>query len=204
MSRPRVLVAGVGNVFLADDGFGVEVARRLAVERPPLPAGVTVADFGIRGVHLAFELLDGYDAAVLVDAVPLGEAPGTLAVVDVGTGLGTAVDSGPDIGLEDGFEGDTRPAAPSSAAVPPWSLGEAGFDAHSMNPALVVQQLARLGARLDRLLVVGCEPATLEEGIGLSAPVAAAVGPAIDLLREVLADLDRSLAPRPVGTEDRA
>ena len=78
--RPRVLVAGVGNVFLGDDGFGVEVARRLADET--LPGWVRVGDFGIRGVHLAYELLEGYEAAILVDAAPRGEAPGTVYVIE--------------------------------------------------------------------------------------------------------------------------
>ena len=76
----RVLVAGIGNIFLSDDGFGVEVATRLAART--LPDGVRVEDFGIRGVHLAYELLDGYDALVLIDAVPMGEPPGTLAVIE--------------------------------------------------------------------------------------------------------------------------
>ena len=80
MSEPRVLVAGIGNIFLGDDGFGVEVADRLAGRT--LPDGVQVADFGIRGVHLAYELLDGYDALVLVDAVPMGEPPGTVAIIE--------------------------------------------------------------------------------------------------------------------------
>ena len=75
-----ILVAGIGNVFLADDGFGVEVARRLA-ERE-LPAGVKVADFGIRGMDLAYELQEDYDAAILVDAVPRGQPPGTLFVIE--------------------------------------------------------------------------------------------------------------------------
>ena len=75
-----VLIAGIGNVFLGDDGFGVEVARRLA-ERE-LPAGVKVADFGIRGMDLAYELQEDYDAAVLVDAVPRGGEPGTLYVIE--------------------------------------------------------------------------------------------------------------------------
>jgi hydrogenase maturation protease len=75
-----ILVAGIGNVFLADDGFGVEVARRLA-ERE-LPAGVKVADFGIRGMDLAYELQEDYDAAILVDAVPRGGPPGTLYVIE--------------------------------------------------------------------------------------------------------------------------
>ena len=77
----RILVAGIGNVFLGDDGFGVEVVRRL--NRDALGDGVDVVDFGIRGVHLAFELADGrYDAAVLVDAVSRGGQPGTLYVID--------------------------------------------------------------------------------------------------------------------------
>ncbi len=76
----RVLVAGIGNIFMADDGFGVEVARRLA-ERPR-PAGVDVADFGIRGMDLVYALGEGYDAAVFVDAVPRGEPPGTLFLIE--------------------------------------------------------------------------------------------------------------------------
>lgn len=77
----RVLVAGAGNVFLGDDGFGVEVIRRLGDGR--LPAGVRVEDVGIRGVHLAYELLTGYDTLVLVDAAPRGERPGTVSVIEV-------------------------------------------------------------------------------------------------------------------------
>jgi hydrogenase maturation protease len=76
----RVLVAGIGNIFMGDDAFGVEVARRLA-ERP-LPAGVEVGDFGIRGIDLMYALGEGYDAAVFVDAVPRGEPPGTLSVIE--------------------------------------------------------------------------------------------------------------------------
>jgi len=76
----RVLVAGIGNIFLADDGFGVEVAQRLAQRE--LPAGVDVKDFGIRGMDLVYALGEGYDAAVFVDAVPRGEPPGTLFVIE--------------------------------------------------------------------------------------------------------------------------
>jgi hydrogenase maturation protease len=79
-SERRVLVAGIGNVFLGDDGFGVEVARRLA--RGPLPDGIKVADFGIRGVHLAFELFDPPDLLVLVDATAQGGRPGTLYLIE--------------------------------------------------------------------------------------------------------------------------
>ena len=74
----QVLVAGVGNIFLGDDGFGVEVARRLATE--DLPGWVQVADYGISGMHLAYDLADGYDAAILIDAAPRGDKPGTVSV----------------------------------------------------------------------------------------------------------------------------
>ncbi|MDQ3631713.1 MAG: hydrogenase maturation protease [Actinomycetota bacterium] len=79
-AAPSILIAGIGNVFLADDGFGVEVARLLAQRE--LPAGVKVADFGIRGMDLAYELQEDYDAAILVDAVPRGGEPGTLYVIE--------------------------------------------------------------------------------------------------------------------------
>jgi len=75
MSGRGVLVAGIGNLFLTDDGFGSEVARRLAAES--LPEGVRVIDYGIRGMHLAYDLLDGYDALVVVDALPATVPPGT-------------------------------------------------------------------------------------------------------------------------------
>jgi hydrogenase maturation protease len=80
MRGPRILVAGIGNIFLGDDAFGVEVANLLA-ERE-LPAGVDVRDFGIRGMDLAYALQDGYDAVIFVDAAPRGEVPGTLSVIE--------------------------------------------------------------------------------------------------------------------------
>jgi hydrogenase maturation protease len=76
----RILVAGIGNVFLGDDGFGVALAERLAGR--PLPEGIELVDFGIRGMDLAYALLEGYDAAVLLDATPRGEPPGTLYVIE--------------------------------------------------------------------------------------------------------------------------
>lgn len=76
----NVLVAGIGNVFQRDDAFGVEVVRRLAAE--PLPDCVTVKDIGIRGVHLAFDLLDDYDAVVLIDACARGKAAGSVSVIE--------------------------------------------------------------------------------------------------------------------------
>lgn len=76
----RVLVAGIGNVFLGDDGFGVAVAERLAARE--LPAGVDVGDYGTSGMHLAYDMLGGYDTTVLVDAAPRGEPPGTVSLIE--------------------------------------------------------------------------------------------------------------------------
>jgi hydrogenase maturation protease len=153
----RVLVAGIGNVFLSDDGFGVEVVRR--VDPATLPPGTDVADYGIRGVHLAFDLLDGrHDTLVLVDAVPLDDPPGTLAVLEVPM--------------------DGAPA--EELAVP-------AVDGHGMTPLAVIDLLRTLGGSVRRVVVVGCRPAVLDEGIGLSPPVEAAVEPAVRLVAEVVA-----------------
>jgi hydrogenase maturation protease len=156
---PRVLVAGIGNIFLSDDGFGVEVISRLGGRT--VPDGVRVADFGIRGVHLAYELLDGYDVLVLVDAMPMGEPPGTLTVI----------------------EPDPAPRPQQGDDVAPV------VDAHSMNPGVVLGMLAGLGGAVERIMIVGCEPASLDDGIGLSQPVADAVDPAVDLCVDVLTEL---------------
>lgn len=81
MAQPqRILVAGIGNIFLGDDGFGCEVLRRLGGRA--WPEGVSVVDFGIRGFDLAYALMDGYDVTILVDATPRGEAPGTLYTIE--------------------------------------------------------------------------------------------------------------------------
>jgi hydrogenase maturation protease len=159
----KVLVAGVGNVFLGDDGFGVEVVRRLAQE--PQPDGVTVTDFGIRGLHLAYELLEGYDTTILVDATARGGRPGELYVVEV--------------------EQADLPAPPTSD-----QLVEQGavLDAHGMTPAEVLGLLAMLGGTPGRVLVLGCEPAVVREEMGLSAPVAAAVDVALVELRRLVGE----------------
>ena len=78
----RVLVAGVGNIFLGDDGFGVEVARRLAFTE--VPDGVRVADYGTSGMHLAYDIAGGYETTILIDAAPRGGPPGTLTVLEAG------------------------------------------------------------------------------------------------------------------------
>lgn len=81
MNRPRLLIAGIGNIFLGDDAFGVEVVQRLAQRK--LPEEVHVVDFGIRGLDLTYALLDGYEGVILVDAVPRGGLPGTLYVMEL-------------------------------------------------------------------------------------------------------------------------
>jgi hydrogenase maturation protease len=157
VSGGRVLVAGIGNIFHSDDGFGSEVARRLITE--PMPEGVKVTDFGIRGIHLAYELLDGYDTAILIDATQQGGEPGTIYVIE------------PDV---DAIETDN-------------GLAEAGIqDAHGMDPASVLALLRSLGGGVERLLVVGCEPAEVEDGMGLSEPVARAVDEAVRVVRELV------------------
>jgi hydrogenase maturation protease len=81
MSKPRkILVAGIGNIFLGDDGFGSEVARRLITEE--LPSEVEVADFGIRSYDLAYAMMDGYDVTILVDATTQGQPPGTVYLIE--------------------------------------------------------------------------------------------------------------------------
>lgn len=161
MSR-GVLVAGIGNVFLADDGFGVEVVRRLAGHR--LPEAVHVVDYGIRGVHLAYELLDGrYDTLIMVDAMPVEGPPGTLAVIEVGP---DAVEDADDDAREGPF-------------------GAPAVDGHGMHPLAVLRLLDRLGGRLDRVLVVGCRPEAIEERMELSPAVRAAVDEAVRLVVEL-------------------
>jgi hydrogenase maturation protease len=94
--KPRILIAGIGNIFLGDDGFGVEVVRRLA--QCQLPAAVSVVDFGIRGFDLTYALQDGYETTILVDACPHGEQPGTVYVLEPNL---DAADNGPEQSMVD-------------------------------------------------------------------------------------------------------
>ncbi|HEY7790351.1 MAG TPA: hydrogenase maturation protease [Vicinamibacterales bacterium] len=170
-ARARTLVAGLGNIFLGDDGFGVEVVRRLG--DASLGQGIEVADIGIRGVHLAYELLAGsYDRLILVDALPHGSAPGTVSVIE------------PDLD-EDGAAG--------------------AMDGHALHPAAVLALVRRLGGRLPEVLVVGCEPESLDEGMGLSPVVAAAVEPAMAAVRRLvhLETEDTQHVPGDTGTDCR-
>lgn len=155
----RTLVAGIGNIFNGDDGFGVAVAQRLT-GRPWPKDDVHVEDYGIRGVHLAYALLDGYDLVILIDAMPRGDEPGTIVVLE--------------------------PEVDTSRAPP--------LDAHRMDPQAVLGMVTDLGGTVGRVLVVGCEPANIDEGIGLSPAVEAAVDRAAQLVAELVAEEGRPRA----------
>jgi hydrogenase maturation protease len=154
-----ILVAAVGNLWLGDDGFGGEVARRLRARE--LPADVAVADFGTGGLDLAYEVMRGYEALVLVDVSRQGGDPGTLYVMEVE----------PD-SIEGAIEDGTR------------------IDPHGMDPQTVLRFVKATGGWPGRVVVVACEPAEVEEVvIGLSAPVAAALDGAVELILETLEEL---------------
>lgn len=169
-AKPRVLVAGIGNIFMGDDAFGVEVVRLLAQRE--WPASVRVVDFGIRGFDLAYALQDGYETTILIDAYPRGEDPGTLYVVE------------PDL---------TFSAAEHAEA--------ADIDAHTMDPVKILRLAVSMGGPLKRVLLIGCEPATLgpDEGLmGLSEPVKGALTEAANLVESVI---DKVLAGEWPGHE---
>jgi hydrogenase maturation protease len=157
-SAPAILVAGIGNIFLGDDGFGVEVAQRLS--QRTFPEGVRIVDFGIRGLDLAYALTDGPQATILIDACPRGDAPGTLYL------------------LEPHLDSLNSP-----------NTSQVAVDAHAMNPMNVLAMAKSMGAPLQRMLLVGCEPATLgpEEGqMGLSDLVENAVERAVTLTESLV------------------
>ncbi|WP_237572494.1 hydrogenase maturation protease [Mycolicibacterium lacusdiani] len=153
---PRILVAGIGNIFLGDDGFGPEVIRH-ARSRPygrDFPGTtVKVVDYGIRGMHLAYDLLDDWTALVLIDAVPDRGAPGSLRV----------------------FDADHETIDATLA-----------LDAHGMDPAAVFASLRALGGTAPPTFVIGCQVDSVEDGIGLTDVVDAAVPAALDAIDSVL------------------
>jgi len=156
--KASILVAGIGNIFLGDDAFGVEVVRRLATRT--LPVSVRVSDFGIRGFDLAYALQDGYETTILVDACPHGQAPGTLSIIE------------PDLkALDD-------PAAPHATveahAMNPMNVLRM---ARAMN--IEVKNVLLVGCEPETL---GGE----EGQMGLSAVVEAAVDNAVNLVESVI------------------
>jgi hydrogenase maturation protease len=159
--KGRVLIACVGNIFLGDDAFGCEVAKRLAgVE---LPEGVRLVDYGIGGMHLAYDMADGYETTILVDAAPRGGEPGTITVIEV--------------------DPEEHPNPAKEAGV---LQGSMLFDAHGMQPDVVFGIIDMLGAKTGRILVVGCEPGSVEYGMELSEPVAAAVDKAAQIVLDMV------------------
>ncbi len=165
--EPRILVAGVGNAWLRDDGFGGEVARRL--EQRWLPKGVAVMDAGTGGLDLAYEVMRGYDALVILDVSRQGGAPGTLYVMEVS---------------EESIDGKIED-------------GET-INPHGMDPQTVLRFIRSIGAWPGRVIVIACEPADVEElGLGLSPDVQTAVERAVELVVKTAAELRLSYILEP-------
>jgi hydrogenase maturation protease len=155
----RILVAGIGNAWLKDDGFGSAVVKRL--ETRELPEGAAVFDFGTGGLDLAYEVMRGYDALVLIDVSRQGGEPGTLYVME-------ALEEEVDAGIEDGQT----------------------INPHAMDPQTVLRFVKTLGAWPGKVVVVACEPAEVEEmGLGLSPGVERAVEGALSLVIETIEEL---------------
>ena len=161
--NPRVLVAGVGNDLLGDDGFGIAVVRRFSEEGAP--EEVEVFESGIAGIRMVQELMDGYEALVIVDATDRGEEPGTVYLLEVEV-------PDPEELTEEGrqeFLADTHLTVPSKALA-----------------------LARAIEVLPpRVYILGCQPKECELGMGLSEPVQRGVAEAIERLRELTTRLKR-------------
>ncbi|MDX6701566.1 MAG: hydrogenase maturation protease [Baekduia sp.] len=155
----QILVAGVGNAWLQDDAFGGECARRL--EARGVPSGVTVMDFGTGGLDLAYEIMRGYDALVLLDASRQGQKPGTLYV------------------LEPSME-DMAGSIEDGDVINP----------HGMDPQTVLRFVSAIGGFSGRVVVIGCEPGEVDEvGLGLTPEVDDVIERAVALVRETLEDL---------------
>ena len=160
----QILVAGVGNAWMLDDGFGSVVAQRL--ESRDMPSGVRVMDAGSGGLDLAYEIMRGYHALVLVDVSRQGGEPGTLYVLE------------PDMAE---FEG----AIEDGDVINP----------HGMDPQTVLRFVKSLGAWPGKVVIVACEPAAVEEmGLGLSDDVAGAVDRAVELVMETINELRSDVA----------
>ena len=160
----QILVAGVGNAWMQDDGFGSEVAQRL--ERRELPSGVTVMDFGSGGLDLAYEIMRGYHALVLIDVSRQGGEPGTLYVIEP-----DPADYG-------------RPIEDGEMISP-----------HGMDPQTVLRFVNAVGGFSGKVVVVACEPGPIEElAVGLSGAVEAAIEKAIEVVMGQLAELQHDAA----------
>ena len=155
----QILIAGIGNAWLRDDGFGGEVAKVLA-ERE-LPAGVQVMDFGSGGLDLAYEVMRGYDALILIDVSRQGDTPGTLYVME-------AREEDVDAGIEDGQM----------------------LDPHGMDPETVLRFVKYVGGWPGSVFVVACEPEVVEDvGFGLSDAVRGSVARAVEVVLQTVDEL---------------
>jgi hydrogenase maturation protease len=160
----QILVAGVGNAWLQDDAFGGEVARRMEAEG--VASGVTVMDFGTGGLDLAYEVMRGYDALVILDASRHGGEPGTLYVIE-----------------------------PDRDEIAPEIEDGEMIDPHAMDPATMLRFVRATGGWPGKVVVIGCEPGEVDEvGLGLTPPVAAAVDRAVELVRQTIAELQTDAA----------
>lgn len=170
MSTRHILVAGVGNVLHGDDGFGVELAWRLAKRQ--WPDGVKVIETGIGGMSLVQELMQGYALLLLLDAHQSGGPPGTVRLLE--------------------------PSLPDLSGLNPHQLRDYFADTHYATPLRALSLLDRLGRLPRKVAVIGCEPLPQDEGlkIGLSAAVAAALDPAEDL---AVAWIERGVAEQPMA-----
>jgi hydrogenase maturation protease len=159
--RPKqVLIAGIGNAWQRDDGFGSEVARR--IESRQLPDGVAVIDFGTGGLDLAYQVMYGYDALLMIDVSRQGGSPGTLYVMEVDE------DEVPGGSVEDGEV----------------------LNPHAMDPETVLRFIKITGGWPGKVVIVACEPETVEEmGVGLSPVVEEAVDRAVELVIETAKEL---------------
>ncbi len=163
----KILVAGIGNAWMGDDGFGSEVVKRLG--ETELPHGVAVMDFGTGGLNLAYEVMRGYDALMILDISEQGGTPGTLYVIEA------------DIDSVDGNiqDGDT-------------------LNPHGMDPKTMLRFVKSIGAWPGKVVVIACEPQTVEEiGFKLSESVAGAVEPAVELVLKTVAELQTDAAYQP-------
>jgi hydrogenase maturation protease len=158
-----VLIAGMGNVLRGDDGFGVEIARRL-VNGGGLPAGVKVVEVGIGGIHLVQELMERYDALVLIDAVERGSQPGTVHLLEA--------------------------EVPDLVAWPEDERRDFLADMHYATPSKALILARALGVLPPKVFIVGCQPEVYEElGIGLSETVAPAVAAATEQVLQIVEQL---------------
>jgi len=158
-TRKRVMIAGVGNMFMKDDGFGGAVIKKMLDKK--FPEGVEIKDFGTGGLKMAYDLMKGYDGLILLDASMRGEKPGTLCVIE------------PD-------ENDINPDLEQGGPIDP----------HGADPATVLRFVKSIGSWPAKVLIVACEPETIEDfEIGLSEPVNAAIDEAVEMVDGIIKEI---------------